>query len=204
MKNENLVPYEGKKGKTSGSGTKLCKPLETDDLTAVLDLTLTVSKARSGRPAEYPNTQQGLEAFISNTISYFEYLNEVNKNPDIEKKIVPDLENWAVFMGVTRQTIWAYESRGMEWKRTIDYYKTCIQAAKKQLALTYRIPPAVFIFDSVNNHNYLNVTEYKLTQQDKPETEENKTDTDERIRAAGLVWDEELKVLVPMEGLKNE
>ena len=197
MSNAELVPYEGKKKKTSGSGTKLCKPLETDDMTAILDLAIEVSTARMGRPAEYPFTAAGLEAFIHKTIDYFEHVNAINANPDLERKLIPDIESWAMFLGVTRQTIWGYQQRGNEWKDTIEYYKNAIAAVKKQLALNYKIPPMVYVFDATNNHGYVNSNEFKL----KPGKTEagQKNDVDEQIRAAGLVWNEDLQRFEPME-----
>ena len=112
--------------------------------------------------------------------------------------MIPDIEAWAVFLGITRQTLWTYEKRGSEWRDVIEYYKGVIQATKKQLALNYKVPPAVFIFDSVNNHNYLNVSEYKMTQlTPAAETENN---IDEQIKQAGLVWNEEQGTFEPLEG----
>lgn len=198
MNDTGLVPYEGKKKKKSGSGTKLCKPLETDDMTAILDMAIEVSTARMGRPAEYPFTAGGLDDFTNKTIDYFEYVNTINANPDLERKLIPDIENWAMFLGITRQTLWTYEQRGGEWKACISYYKNCIAAVKKQLALNYKIPPMVYVFDATNNHGYVNSNEFKLTP-GKSEAGDKKDNIDEQIRAAGLVWNEELKEFEPME-----
>lgn len=198
MNEKKLVPYEGKKKKTSGSGTKLCERIETDDMTAILDMAIDVSTARMGRPAEYPHTTEGLDRFINKTIDYFENVNSINANPELERKLIPDIESWAMFLGITRQTIWCYEKRGREWKDTIDYYKNCISAVKKQLAMNYKIPPMVYVFDATNNHGYVNSNEFKLTPS-KPETE-HKDNIDEQLKAAGLVWNEELQEFEPMEG----
>ena len=197
MSNTDLIPYEGKKKKTSGSGTKLCKPLETNDMTAILDMAIEQSTARMGRPAEYPHTKQGLESFIQKTIDYFEYVNAVNANPELEQKLIPDIENWAVYLGVTRVTIWSYQNRGGEWKSTIEYYKNVLGAIKKQLALNYKIPPMVYVFDATNNHNYVNSNEFKLTES-KPETD-RKGNIDEQIKAAGLIWNDTLQAFEPRE-----
>ena len=113
---KSLVPYEGKKKKTSGSGTKLCKPIETDDMTAILDMAIDVSTSRAGRPAEYPFTTEGLDRFINKTIDFFEYVNSINANPELERKLIPDIENWAMFMGITRQTIWTYQQCALVWR----------------------------------------------------------------------------------------
>lgn len=198
MTDKKLVPYEGKKKKTSGSGTKLCERIETDDMTAILNMAIDVSNSRMGRPAEYPYTTEGLDRFINKTIDYFEYVNTINANPELERKLIPDIENWAMFLGITRQTIWSYQQRGKEWRDMIDYYKNAIAAVKKQLAMNYKIPPMVYVFDATNNHGYVNSNEFKLTQS-SPETE-HKDNIDEQLKAAGLVWNEDLQEFEPMEG----
>lgn len=193
-----LVPYS-KKGKTGGSGTRLCKPLETDDMTAILDVAITVSKARGCKPAIYPATAAGLEAFKEQTINFFEYVDGVNRNPEIERKLIPDIESWALYLGISRQTLWEYQKRNGEWKTTIEYFKNAIAAIKKQLALCGKIPPMVFVFDSANNHGYVNTSEFKISTNEK--TEETKQgNIDEQIRAAGLVWNEAKKQFEQMEG----
>ena len=194
MNNSKLVPY----GKQSGKGMKLSEKIETDDMSAILDMAIDVSTSRAGRPAEYPNTTAGIENFINKTIDYFEYVNSINANPELERKLIPDIENWAMYLGITRQTIWSYQQRGKEWKDMIEYYKNIIAAIKKQLAMNYKIPPMVYVFDAVNNHNYLNSTEFKMTV-NKPESE-RKDNIDEQLKAAGLIWNEELQEFEPMEG----
>lgn len=194
MNNSKLVPY----GKQSGKGMKLSEKIETDDMSAILDMAIDVSTSRAGRPAEYPFTTEGLDRFINKTIDYFEYVNSINANPELERKLIPDIENWAMYLGITRQTIWAYQNRGREWKDTIDYYKNVIAAVKKQLAMNYKIPPMVYVFDATNNHGYVNSNEFKLTQS-SPETG-HKDNVDEQLKAAGLIWNEELQEFEPMEG----
>ena len=196
-KNADLIPYEGKKKKTSGSGTKMCKPLQTNDMSAILDMAIDVSTQRMGRPAEYPHTPQGLDKFINKTIDYFEYINTVNANPELETKLIPDVESWSVFLGITRVTLWSYQNRGGEWKDTIEYYKTIITATKKQLAFNYRIPPVVFVFDACNNSGYANTSEFKISE-NKPEPGK-KENIDEQIKAAGLIWNETLGSFEPRE-----
>lgn len=200
MADNGLVPYVGKKKKTSGSGTKMCKPVETDDMTAILDMAITVSNKRLGRPANYSADKRGLDAFIGATIDYFEYVNTINANPDLKQKLIPDIESWGVFIGCTRMTINNYERRGQEWADVIAYYKNVIGAVKKQLALNYKIPPMVYVFDSVNNHHYYNSNEYRLTIDTAPD--DDKSRNEDYIRQAadmGLVWDEKTGKYIPME-----
>ena len=194
---EDLIVYEGKKHKTSGSGTKLCKPLENDDTTAILNMAIEVATARMGRPAEYPASKQGLEDFIQRTIDYFQSVNATNSNPDMKQKLIPDVESWAVFLGISRVTLWKYAKRNKEWAETIDYYKTVIQATRKQLAACYKIPPAVFVFDSVNNFDYLNVTEFKINT--TVQTEEVHNNIDDQLRENNLTWNEETGTFEPAD-----
>jgi hypothetical protein len=198
MADSGLVPYVGKKKKTNGSGTKMCKPIETDDMTAILDMAIEVSSRRLGRPANYGANKAGLEAFINATIEYFEYVNTINANPDLKQKLIPDIESWAVYIGCTRMTINNYEHRGREWQEVISYYKNVIGAVKKQLALNYKIPPMVYVFDSVNNHNYYNSNEYRLTI-DTPKQEQTQAEElESKLTAAGLIWDCDKQEYVPM------
>ena len=197
MNDNGLVPYEGKKGKRSGRGVKQCLPLETNDMTAILNMTIEVSTKRAGRPAEYPNTKQGLDEFIQCTIDYFEYVNTVNANPDLERKLIADIESWSVFLGITRQTLWIYEQRGGEWADCIQYYKNAIGAVKKQLALNYKIPPMIYVFDATNNHNYVNSTEFKL---DNNGGQLITATADETARVSDLIWSDITKRYEPMEG----
>jgi len=193
-----LVPYEGKKKKTKGSGTKLCEKLETDDMTAILDMVIDTSIKRMGRPAEYPFTAAGLEAFTQSTIDYFEYVNSVNMNPDLERKLIPDVENWAMYLGITRRTLLTYERRGGEWQSRIEYFKNAIGAVKKQLAMTYKIPPMVYVFDATNNHGYVNSNEFKLTQ-GKTEENSGRANLEEQLKAAGVIWNDEKGEFEPRE-----
>lgn len=174
-----------------------CLPMETDDTTAILDMIIDKSTERMGRPCQYPNDKKGLEEFIQNTVSYFEYVNGVNSS-DMDKKLIPDIESWAVYLGITRATIFNYEQRGNEWREVIAYYKNAIASIKKQLALTFKIPPMIMAFDFTNNHGYCNTNEFKLTTEVKnvdPETNKLERELVER----GLVWDDELKEFVPVE-----
>lgn len=183
-----IKPYKNK-------GT--CLPLDTDDMTAILTMTITKANERLGRPYHYPPSKPGLEDFIQNTIDYFEYVNNINANPELERKLIPDIENWCVFLGITRQTLFNYEQRGAEWKDCIAYYKNAIASVKKQLALNYKIPPMVYVFDATNNHGYVNSNEFKLTAQ--TEIIERDTNALEReIVDRGLVWNEETKEFEPI------
>lgn len=67
------------------------EPIEADNtLEAVLNTT--IESLKQGRPPAYPETEQGLEDFRQETINYFKFVRDTNANPDVEKKLVPDIE----------------------------------------------------------------------------------------------------------------
>ena len=178
---QEIKPYKNK-------GT--CLPLEKDDMTAILTLTIEKTKERGGYPATYPHTRQGITAFNENTVKYFEYVNDLNQRIDTERKLIPDIENWCVFLGITRQTLFNYEKRDKEWSDCIAYYKNAIASVKKQLAMNYKIPPMVYVFDATNNHHYVNSNEFKLTA--TTEVVDKRANILElEIKERGLTWNED-------------
>lgn len=177
--------------KTKNKGEYL--PLAKDDTTAILNMAIESIKSRGGRPAEYPQTEQGLQTFRDKTIEYLQYVNEVNSQNDFEKGIIPDIESWATFLGITRQTIFNYEQRGGEWLQTIQQFKNAIATIKKQLAMTYKIPPMVFVFDATNNHGYVNSNEFHLIPEQATQSKDmqQRVALEQEIKEAGLVWNEQ-------------
>lgn len=138
------------------------EPGEMADLGALLDVSIEQIGSREiGRPPTYPNTEDGLKDFLEATRRYFEYIKDANSVN--EEKLYPDIEGWAVFIGITRQTILSYAKRNEAWQEAIEYIKDAILAAKKQLAFRFKIPPVVFLNDISNNHGYLNTSEFKIT-----------------------------------------
>lgn len=174
-----------------------CVILENDDMSAILDMTISTMKNRGGRPFEYPQTEQGLTTFRENTIAFFEYVNSVNQNPDLERKLIPDIEAWATYLGITRVTIFNYEKRGGEWAQTIQAFKNAMASIKKQLLFNYKIPPMVGVFDLTNNHGYVNSNEFKLTQNVEVTTYKN--NLEKAIDDYGLIWDSENEEFKPRE-----
>ena len=178
--------------------SKGCEPLKTGDMSEILDMAIDTAIKRMGRPAEYPPTRSGLDAFANRTIDYFEHLNGINANPDIDRKLIPDIESWAMYLGITRQTIWSYEKRGGEWSGTIAYFKNTIAACKKQLALSGKIPPVIAIFDMTNNHNYVNTSNFQITNQIEEERIPEQYRLTADLEKNGLVWDADSKEFVPI------
>lgn len=137
-------------------------PVEANDLTAVLDMAVMSLKKHKCRAAKYEDTEQGLQTFIDRSIEFLEYVNRTNQDSNLDKKIIPDVEAWCVYLGITRMSLSRYSHRSAKWSEVIEQIKSAIMAAKKQLALTYKIPPMIFVFDAVNNHGYVNSSEFKL------------------------------------------
>lgn len=145
-----------------------CEVIESDDLSALTQLAVTSLKKHGGHIAKYENSQDGLEQFVAKSADFFEYCNEVNASLEPQQRLIPDIESWCVFLGVTRVTIHQYTKRSPQWSETIDMIKGCILMAKKQLAMHNRIPSLVFLFDATNNHNYVSTSEFHL-KTDSPE-----------------------------------
>ena len=172
------------------------EPIGTDNtLEAVLNMT--IESLKMGRPPAYPETEQGLEDFKRTTIDYFQYVKDTNANPNIDKKLVPDVEALCTFLGITRNTLLTYEKqRGGSWQDFIKQTKNAIAACKKELAFHQQIPPVVAMFDLTNNHSYVNTSEFKIEAiSDKPQ--ERQLSIEEQVQQAGLVWDEEKGEFIP-------
>lgn len=138
------------------------EPGEMADLSALLEVSIEQIGSREiGRPPTYANTEDGLKDFLDATRRYFEYIKGANSVN--EEKLYPDVEGWAIFIGITRQTILSYAKRNEAWQEAIEYIKDAILAAKKQLAFRFKIPPVIFLNDISNNHGYLNTSEFKIT-----------------------------------------
>ena len=134
-----------------------------DDLNSILDMSL--KSVKLGRIPKFPDTEQGLEDFKSATVGYLEYVRATNNNTENEHNLIPDIESWCTFLGLSRQTLLTYEkTRDDDWKDYIQLVKTAIVAMKKQLGFRQKIPSLVLIFDLCNNHGYLNTGEYKFKE----------------------------------------
>lgn len=182
MPSRELKPYK-----------EISKDLKPEDSAAILDMICACYKNSGGRPAIYPNTIEGLEAFTENTKGYFSYLQSANNQLEERQQLIPDVEGWALYCGINRRTLERYRERGGQWEMAIDYARNSIAYAKKQLALKGKIPPVMAIFDLSNNHNYYNVSEYKLSMNncDKAESDENDISLEQRCADMGLIWDSE-------------
>ena len=114
----------------------------------------------TGRPPRYSDDEAGLEQFKADTVSYFETVRSVNAGLDAnEKRLIVTIENWCTSLGLTRQSLSRYRSRGQEWQSFIDFTREVILSNKLQRYYTGAVPPVSVVFDLVNNHNYSNTNE---------------------------------------------
>lgn len=160
--------YVSKNGKKRGE----CLPMAAGDLQSILGMTIHTLEKKRGMPSNYPNNEDGIKLFRDETIKYFKYVLDANEN-DPDHRLIPDVENWALFLGITRQSIFNYEHRNQEWYDTVQFFKNTIMSIKKDLALNNKIPPIVFIFDAKNNHGYADTSELRLLPNGAPKFEEH-------------------------------
>ena len=182
---------------TKNKGT--CIQVVGDDMEGISNMIITAYKNLGGRPAEYPDSEEGLERFREKTIEFFEHVAAVNEQSGLEKGLIPDIELWCSWLGITRQTVFNYENkRGTVWRENIAMVKNMIASYKKQMALHYRIPPMVMAFDFCNNHQYVNTSEFKITAEtNNPETKQ-RLSIDEELKENGLRWNEDTQSFEPM------
>lgn len=174
--------------------------IKTGDGTASLTLALDSIRRYGGMPFKYPPTQEGLEQFIKNTEDFFRYAEELNSNPEIEKKLILDIESWTVYIGISRVTLFEYAKRGGAWTETINYIKNIINEQKKQLALNYKIPPVLYMFDAANNHDYANTSEFKISaNMNSIVVHGNVNELEREMMGGGLVWNNETGGFVTAE-----
>lgn len=175
---------------------EIAKDLNIDDTAAVMDMTCAILKNLGGRPFIYPNNEAGLKSFIENSQGYFTYVQNANNKLEEKQQIIPDVEGYCLWLGISRTTLKNYVDRGGEWAAVIDLFKNAIGNAKKQLILKGRIPAVIGIFDLTNNHSYVNSTEFKLETR-ATESKASDIELENQARAAGLIWDETVKEWVP-------
>lgn len=158
-----------------------------DPTTALLDIA--IHSLNSGSMPKYSNDAEGLRLFQERTVAYFKHLKEVNENRATEQFLLPDIESWALYLGITRQTIWHYRKlRGQEWQDYILLVKTAILAQRKDAVSRFKMPPMAYIFDAVNNFDYVNTNQIVL--QTDPQAEEV-AELETELQDNGLVWDPE-------------
>ena len=183
--------------------SEISKDLAPEDTAAVLDMTIAALKNLGGRPCTYPNTAQGLTAFITNSQGYFEYLQKVNSQLEQRQQVIPDIENYCVYLGICRSTLKSYNDRGGEWEKVIALFKEAILSNKKQLMLKGRIPAVLGVLDLVNNHGYYNTNSFVIETKAAGD-KEKANDLEDKLNEAGLIWDPETHEYIPLERIEED
>lgn len=168
--------------------------LKADDVQPINSMINAALRNLGGRPATYANNEAGLNAFIENSLSYFDYVAKANdKIDDPRRQLILDVDSYAVYVGVSKKTILEYQKRSESWNKVISLFKDAIGSSKKQLALHGFVPSVLAVFDLCNNHGYVNTSEFKLTTADNTHNNDIEDDIslEQRCAELGLVWDEE-------------
>ncbi len=148
--------------------------IEDSAIDKVIDMS--VKGLKNGLCA-YTNNDQGMEQFRDRSIEYLESIRAENHDiEDIKKKVIPSIEGWCVYLGISRVTLLNYSRNySPEFRALIDYIKTLIYSAKTQAAENGIIPPVLMIFDKCNNYGYLSTNQFERTA-DYKEIEVNKVE----------------------------
>jgi len=105
-------------------------------------------QVRRGRPPKIETVAELREK----TEEYIDYIQTANATGSC---LIPDVEGFALFIGVSRSTLYEWvNSRPREFSDALKSTLNAIAAAKKQLALRGKIPPLAFATDFNNNHGY--------------------------------------------------
>ncbi len=133
---------------------------------------------KQGSREKYPNNLEGFQTFRERTIAYFRRIEEFNRDSDPDSKygLVPDIEGWSIWLGISRQTLRTYEKRSGDFGEFIRYTKTAILGYKKRQAESFRMPPILYLFDATNNHDYYSTNQFtvKMEQQQSDEYEKER------------------------------
>lgn len=160
-------------------------PIESNDLSALLEMSIqSLERTKGGQAPKYPENELGLQIFQEQSINYLRYVQQVNEqeSEDDKPRLIPDIESWATYMGLTRKTLLVYEKqRREEWGDFIGQVKNVIAALKKQLLSKNRIPVVFGMFDLCNNFGYSNTSEFKVEA--IPARDRNSILTPEEIQA---------------------
>lgn len=160
-------------------------PMTGDDVSDLIELA--VNTARQSGVTRYEYSERGLEAFMQRSMQYLEYIKGQNENADSEDsaRLIPSIESWAVFMGLSRVTILQYEKqRNDSWRDFIGFFKNTIQACRGQLTDRGKLPVVANIFSAINsNAGYVNSSaELKVNGVPEQEVIRSSSETPESIQ----------------------
>lgn len=130
--------------------------IETAQAVALCDMMLdgfkrSVADAERGKGGR-PRKLETVEEFREVAERYINYIKERALDG---VRLVPDIEGFCAFAGISRETLNNWETARLgAYSDTIKIFKNTIAAYKKQLAFSGEIPPIVFATDFNNNHGY--------------------------------------------------
>lgn len=179
---------EGKYKKMQGGWKKPGKAMQSDEIHAIIELGRKgLEHWNEGIPKEYPPTQEGFELFVAKTSAYFNYIEEVNMSlGDGEASLIPNLESWCLFCGITRNKLYQFvERKDHRWAEYIDEVKNIFTATINQMSYTGKMPSVIAMFEKVNNYGYHNTSEYKITS--RTETEKPQLTAEQLIEKSKLL-----------------
>lgn len=135
-------------------------------------------RVRCGRPRKYETP----EALIDRFYEYLDYIDEKRREGVY---LIPDVEGFALFAGLTRTTLFEWErSRGANFSNALQTIRNGIAACKKQLAMQGKIPPLVYTVDMNNNHGYVQQQTLDVRAVDRLETLPSREEIAKRIPTA--------------------
>lgn len=156
-------------GKRMPSLQDVAETMEGDELDAILSSALDRPRSRRcGAPQAFENSEDGLEEFQVASRSYFAQVRDINRRG--EMRLIPDVESWATYLGITRKTILNYEKRGEDWQNAIAFYKGIITACKSNLHLLAKCHQCLqsLILPTIPTMSTRQSSGYQLRQHQKP------------------------------------
>ena len=113
----------------------------------------------AGRPPKFANDKELQDLFTA-------WQQEFAEGGALAKEI-PDVEGFCDYADAYRDLFSEYEKKP-EFSDTIKRIKNWIYYRKKQLAMTGKMPPVIFIFDAKNNAGYVDKTEQDFRVKEFP------------------------------------
>lgn len=167
------------------------EPVTPDDLTASVEMIIESLDRHKSNKAKYDASETGLKRFQEETEQYFRHILKVNADkPEESHNLIPSVEAWCLYVGISRVTLMKYRQRGGEWEEYIERIKNGIISVKLQLTSTGKLPAIIYMFDACNNGNaYYNTGEYKLPQQ-REYTESKQLSNSEIMKQIGINGEE--------------
>ena len=126
---------------------------------------------REGRPDKWKSIEE-LQPLLE---AYKDKMDNQEGNFADDNYEIPDVESLCVHLQCSRTTLCKFEGKE-EFMDAIKDIKDWIGYKKKQLAMKWKIPAAIFCFDFKNNHWYRDKTEIEQTNIDWSIKEEDLDD----------------------------